>query len=428
MNYRECRAYIEHAGKYGMVPGLDNMEELLTRLGNPQEQLSFIHIAGTNGKGSTLAFLQSVLCTAGYQTGSYYSPAVFTDLETVQVNGQKMTESLYAKCMTQTAQVSDAMQREGFPHPTSFEMETAAAFLAFVEEHCEIVLLETGMGGMLDATNLVKHTLVAILTPISMDHMAYLGDTLTEISRNKAGIIKPGSTVVTANQQPEAMSVIHSTCRRFKVPLVIADAETARMKERTGTRQRFVYHGHEWEIGLAGACQIENAVTALTVLEVLTDRGYTITTTQIETGMRNMFLGGRFTILDTKPVIVLDGAHNPAAAESLTKSLRIYFADRKLYYIMGMFKDKDVKTVAEMTAPLAEEILTVSLPDKGRTLSTEKLARTVREFHSHVLAMDSLSAALDAAVKRAGPEDVIVAFGSLSFLGPLQELIEERQR
>ena len=428
MNYKESRLYIEHAQKYGSVLGLNNMEVMMERLGNPQDELQFIHVAGTNGKGSVLAYVSTVLKEAGYQVGRYVSPTLFSYLERIEINGEPVSEEIFAAQMTKVAKVVTEMVKEGLAHPTPFEIETAVAFLCFKELRCQIVALETGMGGLLDATNLITTTQIAVLTSISMDHMGFLGNTLAEIARNKAGIIKPGCHVVTTRQKPEAMTVVEGTARRFKVPVHVADKDDALVEESSCFGQKFLYGEEEYEISMAGVYQIENAVIALKVVEVLRELGYEISGEAIHRGMKETVWGGRFSILDKSPVFVIDGAHNPDAALKLEASIQEYFEGKTIYYIMGMFKDKDYDRVAQIAAPYAKEIMTIATPKNERALPAEELAKTVRKYNSHVTAMQSLQDAVEVAYKKAKPEDVIIAFGSLSFLGEISELVKKRRK
>lgn len=400
----------------------------MERLGNPQDELQFIHVAGTNGKGSVLAYVSTVLKEAGYQVGRYVSPTLFSYLERIEINGEPVSEEIFAAQMTKVAKVVTEMVKEGLAHPTPFEIETAVAFLCFKELRCQIVALETGMGGLLDATNLITTTQIAVLTSISMDHMGFLGNTLAEIARNKAGIIKPGCHVVTTRQKPEAMTVVEGTARRFKVPVHVADKEDALVEESSCFGQKFLYGEEEYEISMAGVYQIENAVIALKVVEVLRELGYEISGEAIHRGMKETVWGGRFSILDKSPVFVIDGAHNPDAALKLEASIQEYFEGKTIYYIMGMFKDKDYDRVAQIAAPYAKEIMTIATPKNERALPAEELAKTVRKYNSHVTAMQSLQDAVEVAYKKAKPEDVIIAFGSLSFLGEISELVKKRRK
>lgn len=427
MNYRECRVYIDNAQKYGSVLGLDNMREMLQRLGNPQDSLEFVHVAGTNGKGSVLAYISTVLARAGYQVGRYVSPPIYTYLERMEINGAAISEEDFARHLTAVAEVVASMTEEGLPHPTPFEIETAVAFLYFKEEKCHIVALETGLGGLLDATNLITTTKLAIITSISMDHMDYLGNTLREIARNKAGIIKPGCQVVTALQKDEAMEVVKNTCRNLQVSMYVADKKEAYVKKRDYMGQIFEYHGETYEINMAGVFQIENAVVALRALELLQESGYSISREQMLEGMKNTHWGGRFTVLKKSPIFIIDGAHNPEAALKLEESVREYFPGKTIYYIMGVFKDKEYEKVAKITAPYAREIFTVATPNNERALPPEALARVVKKYNKHVSSRKTLEEAVEAAYSKAKEEDVIIAFGSLSFLGNITRIVKMRQ-
>lgn len=261
MNYEESRAYIRAAElKKGIVLGLENMRELMRRLGNPQDELKYVHVAGTNGKGSVIAYLYSALSGAGYRVGRYISPAVYSYRERMEVNGEPVSREKFAAYVTRIAEVIDEIVKEGKPHPSVFEIETAAAFLYFQDEKCDLVLMEVGMGGDLDATNIIRTTVLSILVSISMDHTAFLGNTLGEIAEKKAGIIKTDSHMVTVKQQPEAEAVIRRVCEEQNVPYEVADRDCAKVLEASITRQTFLYKGEKYTISLAGAYQKENAV------------------------------------------------------------------------------------------------------------------------------------------------------------------------
>lgn len=247
MNYEESRAYIRAAElKKGIVLGLENMRELMRRLGDPQDELKYVHVAGTNGKGSVIAYLYSALSGAGYRVGRYISPAVYSYRERMEVNGEPVSREKFAAYVTRIAEVIDEIVKEGKPHPSVFEIETAAAFLYFRDEKCDLVLMEVGMGGDLDATNIISTTVLSILVSISMDHTAFLGNTLGEIAEKKAGIIKPNSHMVTVKQQPEAEAVIRRICAEQNVPYEAADRDSAEVLEASITGQTFLYKGEKF--------------------------------------------------------------------------------------------------------------------------------------------------------------------------------------
>ena len=273
MNYRETMEYIGEMSALGSVPGLASVTELCRRLGNPQDSLFFVHVAGTNGKGSVLAYVSSVLRAAGYRTGHFLSPAVYAYREKIQVNGREILAKEFAQWMSLVREEADAMAAEGMPHPTVFEMETAVSFLYFREKCCDIVLLECGMGGDLDTTNVIKNTLAAAFSSISMDHMAFLGKTLPEIAGHKAGIIKPGAEIVCGIQEPEVLGILKERAGETALRTV----ERARISHvKYGLeKQKFDYisssgkYYRRLEIPLAGVVQPENAALAVEIVEAL---------------------------------------------------------------------------------------------------------------------------------------------------------------
>ncbi len=432
MNFTEAEAYIEEITRTKKISlGLSVMEELLRRLGNPQDGLSFIHIAGTNGKGSTLAFVASVCQAAGCRVGRYHSPSVFSYCEKIQVNGESIPQEDAARLIGRVRQVSGEMEAEGFSHPTAFETETAVSFLYFKEKDCSLVALETGMGGEGDATNVVKTTVCSVIASVSMDHMQFLGDTLEEIARVKGGIIKEGRPTVLCGQGETVTEVIREICGRKHSPLVLSRPREAEVLETGLSGSRFHYKGfRDVKIPLAGEYQIINACTALEVVEILRDLGYDIGENAVYRGMASVRWPGRFEVLLDRPVFLIDGAHNPEAARRLKRSLDLYFPNRRMIYIMGILADKDYREIVRITAPLAERIYTVT-PESPRALSGEALSSWIEGqaeaigFHGRVQAECGMRDAVRDALSQAGEDGVIVAFGSLSYLGELSKALKE---
>lgn len=427
MNYQESRKYIEDSQKYGSVLGLDNMRELMGRLGNPQDKLKIIHVAGTNGKGSVIAYLYTVLREAGYRVGRYISPALYSYRERMEVSGEAVSREDFAICLSRTAQAISQMTEEGLPHPTPFEIETAVAFLFFEMKKCELVLLEVGMGGSLDATNIIKTPVLSVLASISIDHIGFLGNTLGEIAKTKAGIIKKGCPMITIHQKAEAENAIKDVCGICGVPFREADGNQALVIEESPEGQSFRYEGEEYRISLGGVYQKENAVLAIETLKMLSEIGFPTIEEQRKEGLFRTRWNGRFTVLSREPLFIVDGAHNPAAAEKMASSIRHYFDGKKIYFIIGMFRDKDYREVLSKTCPYAEKIFTIEAPDNPRALPAEELALAAREFHRDVQAMKSVEEAVETAYSLAGEEGVILAFGSLSFIGVLSETVEKRK-
>ena len=319
----------------------------------------------------------------------------------------------------------DAMAAEKKGSPTVFEVETALSFLYFKEKKCDIVVLETGLGGTLDATNVVKTTVMEMISSIGMDHMEFLGGTLQEIAENKAGIIKPRTWVVSAEQDPQAAAVIRRVCREKECRLSVVDPDAFQDVHYGYDRQTFSYK--DWkdvEITLAGTYQVTNAALALEAVEALRNLGYSLAEEQVRKGMKEAFWRGRFSVIHKNPVVVIDGAHNPAAAKVLKDSLETYFQGKDLHFIIGVFADKDYQSVISMTAPLAKHIITIQTPDNQRALPAEQLRDAVAKVNPSVEAAGSIREAVRKSMENAQKDDVIVAFGSLSFLGELDREVQ----
>lgn len=427
MNYKEARVYLDEVSKYGSVLGLESMRELLHRLGDPQNELKFIHISGTNGKGSVLAYLSTILSGAGYRTGRYISPTLFSYRERIQVDGEYIEKESLACHVTAIAAAAEDMQKAGLPSPTVFEIETALAFLYFKEKRCDIVTLEVGCGGLLDATNVITTTVMEVIASISMDHTDLLGDTLAKIAAQKAGIIKPDTMVVSAQQKSEAAQVIEDTCKEQHCTLQMVDESKISNVHYGAEGQTFSYK--TWEnvaISLAGSYQIKNAALALEGVEALRKLGYALSDQQVREGLLHTAWRGRFTTLRRDPTVIIDGAHNPAAALELKESLERYFPGKTLYFVMGMFKDKDYAQVIDLTAPLARHIITVETPGNPRAMPARELAEAVGKVNPSVEWADSVAHGVEKALAMAGKEDAVIVFGSLSFLGEAADAVNEK--
>lgn len=420
MTYEEARAFIEDTAKYGSVLGLGAVTELLRRLGNPEDSLKFVHIAGTNGKGSILAYVSTILKEAGYRVGRYISPVIFDYRERIQVDETYITREAVARLTERIRQACQEMLEDGLSHPTTFEVETAMAFLYFQEMNCDIVVLETGMGGRTDATNVVRTTILAVFASISMDHMGFLGDTLAKIASVKAGIIKPGIVVVSAEQLPEAQKVLEDEARKQNATL-----HTVWRKDITEVQygfggQTFSYGGYKRLVpGLAGSCQIGNAAVAVEVIRRLKDLGFPVEEQALRKGLSKTQWQGRFTVVDRSPLFVVDGAHNRDAADRLKETLELYFPEKRKIFIMGVLADKEYDYLAKRLAPLADRVITLETPNNPRALPAEDLARAVKNYNPRVEAVDSIQDAVLRARCYAEEEDLILAFGSLSYLGDL---------
>ena len=451
MTYKEARVYLDELSKYGSVLGLDAIRGLLRELGNPQDGLRFIHIAGTNGKGSVLAYTSTILSEAGYRIGRYVSPTVISYLERIQVDGAWISEEKFAEMTSKVTDATARLEKAGKPVPTVFEAETAIAFLYFRETQCDLVVLEAGLGGALDATNIVRNTICAVFSSISRDHIGIIGNTVEEIAENKAGIIKPGCTVISAGQSPAVTKILKRRAAENGCPFRQAEPDQLQVlhSDHRGILLSYKEFDHIRTV-MAGIYQSENLITALEALRALKSQGYDISHQAVRTGTERTVWPGRFTCIGEAPVFILDGAHNEDAALRLRESVKEYFPGRKLIFIMGVFKDKDYDAIVRILCPLASSVYTVDLPDRGRGLPAAKLARAAGVYCPQTMAYtgyrfdtdayeqgltdisaveNDLSAyqesgvrwAVGSALREAGTDDVILAFGSLSYLHQIKE-------
>ena len=465
MDYQEARTWLENVSKRGSRLGLERMRALVRELSDPQDGLKFVHIAGTNGKGSVLTFLEHTLALAGYRVGRYLSPAVFRYEERFRVDEKEISGEELARLTEILRDACGRMEKRGEELPTIFEVETALAFLFFRRRGCDIVLLETGMGGETDATNVVTGTLLEIFSSISLDHMEYLGDSVEAIAAVKAGILKPGSLAVSAPQERGAREVLSRAAREKKVPLTFADPGRLSSVRYGLTEQSFCYRtdrrapdpdgrspdgtgGGElrsMRIGMAGTWQVLNACTALEAVEALRSLGFDLPEEAVQRGFAQARIEGRFEVVRREPLIILDGAHNPGAVRRLRETLLACFPEfarrasdpdpagpmrgtGKLILVMGVLADKDYREEISLMAPLADQVYTVQARDNPRALPAGILAGAVRPVNPNVFAAGDPAAALDAALAGAGRADVILLFGSLSWLAEAREHLQGGMR
>ena len=454
MNYSEAREYLKNVNKLGSILGLNTIKELLKRLGNPQNELKVVHIAGTNGKGSIMTFVQNILMESGYKVGRYCSPAVFNEREIIRINDEYISEEQSADLLTRIKEKCDSMYSEGLPHPTSFEIETAEALMFFKEQNCDIALIECGMGGETDATNVFEKVLCSVIATISLDHTQFLGSTIEEITKVKSGIIKENCPVVMSKQTGEAESVIKKVCKQNNSELIIPTEQDFENVEIDGLRTKVTYkasNNKEYILNLQalGTYQIKNAKTAVEVALVL-DKALTEKTNICDesdknnsTGMKNNINNsgntieknikkgiektvwpGRMEVISKEPLIIIDGAHNPGAVLELRKTLDLYFTNKRITFIMGVLSDKDFSKEAEIIADRAERIITIT-PNNSRGLDGHKLAETLVKYNKNVQVADSLKQAAEESIDtiKENRADMILAFGSLSYLGELKQVV-----
>ena len=423
MNYEEAMNFIQNTSKFGSVLGLDNIKELLERLGNPQDQLKVVHIAGTNGKGSTLAFLAGIFRESGYRAGRYVSPASFYYEERFRINEENISKKDLCFYMEKIKNVAEEMVKDGLSHPTMFEIETALSFLYFLDKKVDVVLLETGMGGRLDATNVVKKPIATVIASIGMDHMQFLGDTLEKIASEKAGIIKEGCPVISYDNTKEVNEVIKNKAKQMHAKVTFVNSAGIRVLQESLNGESFSYRSSDgrWyekiEIPLLGRHQINNAALALETLNVVKNY-YCISDFQTEDGMRKTIWRGRIEILEREPMVICDGAHNPDGAKSLLSFLQNNFTNQRLIYIMGVLSDKDYEQMVQILAPAADKIYTVA-PDNPRALSSRELCNCISKYHQNVEERQRLAECLSEVRQKAEKDDVIIICGTLSFQNEL---------
>jgi dihydrofolate synthase/folylpolyglutamate synthase len=446
MKIQDAMAFLENANQYGSVLGLQGIKTLLEGLGNPQDELKFVHMAGTNGKGSTGALIASVLATAGYRIGKYISPAVFSYGEKIQIitkNQNQYHEDILVSVEEDTPSYSidyindtdivnyiskikhvcENMVASDLPHPTIFEIETAMAMLHFQKEACDLVILEVGLGGRLDATNVIKNTECAVITSISMDHMNFLGTSLAQIASEKAGIIKHGINVVSYEQHREAAEVIRKVCKEKEAHLEEAAFNDIKIIEMDLQGTLFSYREYtDLKLSLLGKNQVRNAVVALHTISVLQSLGYKISEHDIRQGISIAKWSGRFEKISEHPLILIDGAHNEDGARALAENIRFYFSDKQIIYIMGVLADKDYRGILRHTAPYARKIITIT-PENVRGLSSSNLAEAAKEYCNNVISADTVEYAINLAKNEVKENELIVIFGSLSYLGEVYQII-----
>ena len=434
MKYTEAVSYIESKNSLGIVPGLDVILALMEGLGHPEQEIPAIHIAGTNGKGTVMAYIEQVLLAAGYRVGRYLSPAVVDPREKWQINGHMPSEEEVAEAVEKVRAVAEALPNS----PTSFELETAVAFVLFRDHHCDVMLIECGMGGRLDATNVIPRKVLDILVSVSMDHMQFLGNSREKILQEKLGIVKPGDPLVTAPLDEELRSLMKTyRVQDSQKPggygeLLSwreADRDSLVLTEETLSGTRFRYREKPYHICMVGDVAVDNAITALTALEIFNERAedfglWRVTEEEITAGLEKTSWQGRFTVFDTKPKMIVDGAHNRDAWGRLAGTLERFFGLKKRIYVMGVLADKEVDVLLDTLLPTAKKVY-VFTPDSPRALSGKALAERIREAGGDAEVLPSPTEAARKALREADETDVIVACGSLTFMG---ELLKQRSR
>ena len=416
MTYEEALSYIHSICWKGSKLGLDRTRELLGKLNDPQKELKFIHIAGTNGKGSTAAMLSSILEEAGYRVGLYTSPFINRFNERMQVNHQPIPDEELAALTEYVRPHADAMADS----PAEFELITALAMVWFARQKCDIVVLEVGMGGELDSTNIIDVPEAAVIAAMGMDHVKELGPTMADIARAKAGIIKEGGRVVSYGGNLEADEVIAAVCRARNASLCQPDFSAIVPGDFSLEGQTFSYKG--WRglrIPLVGAYQMNNAAVVLETVEVLRQRGWSVSDEAVRQGLADTRWPARFEVLRRDPVFIVDGGHNPHGIRATAESLSRLFPGRKITFVTGVMADKDVEHILGLIVPLADQFFTVR-PDNPRAMDAGELARRIEAMGAKATACASVRDGVDRAIQAEGPHGVACALGSLYMSGEVR--------
>lgn len=427
MDFLEAQNYLEKVrSQKGIVLGLDTMRHLMAKLNNPQDKVKFIQVAGTNGKGSTAAYLTSILSEAGIKVGRYTSPAVFSSTEQYFACGSCISESEYAKGVTAVAEAAASLDGET---PTAFEQETALAFWYFAKKGCELAILEAGLGGDMDATNIVTTTVCSIITSISMDHCRILGNKISEIAAHKAGIIKPGAPVICIEQKEDAMEPIRAAAKAADTPLY--EVHRDEVRQIFSDKRESIVFFREFEnlhLKMLGSCQPENAALAVQAASVLS-RSYPIEKKHIYEGIEKTRWGGRFELHSGSPDIILDGAHNPDGIRRLRESVNQMFGAVPICYVCGVLADKDYEKEIEILFGRASNVFTVTPPSPRAMKSTDLKAAIKKRFSQlKVISFDSedgIEKAMEAAVSQNNP---VVVCGTLTILARVKEWMKRNDR
>lgn len=426
MNYKEAMDYIKNTAKFGSKYGLQRTKKILEYLGNPEDKLKCIHIAGTNGKGSTTAMISNILREAGYKVGMYTSPYLEEFEERIQINGANIPKNKLCDVVLKVSRAVEEVIALGYDHPTEFEIITCAMYLYFYEEAVDFAVVEVGLGGRLDSTNVIV-PLVSVITSISYDHMNILGNTLEEIAFEKAGIIKPGIPVILYHQAIGVEKVITEVCHKNNSQLIRVDGNSA---EFLGTEDKYqklkistskdIY---EINLSLLGKVQIYNCAVAVNTIESLEKYGYSIHKKAIYDGLSSVLWKGRMEIMKQKPMVVIDGAHNIDGIEKLAEGIKMYFKYKKLYLIIGILADKQVDDMLSAIVPMAERVIAVT-PHSDRAEDAYALRDRILQFNADCVAIQDYEQAYLQGLSFCEEDDLLIICGSLYMIGDMRKRIK----
>lgn len=407
---------------FGIMPGLDRIKILLERLGSPEKDLRCIHVAGTNGKGTVCSFLASVLKEAGYKTGLYTSPYIVDFRERIRVDSEMISEKDLEE-VTETVKAEIEKLRSEDIIITEFEAVTAAAFLYYKNAGCDFVVLETGLGGRFDATNVIESPLASVIVSISLDHVNILGNTISEIAFEKCGIIKNGCPVVTNSaQQTDALSVIKEQSEIKNSKLIVADVNAIKVINETIKGSEIAYQGRNVFVPFPGNHQRENCITAITVIDLLKEQGIIISEKAIADGIRKTRNPARCEVVSEKPLVILDGCHNEDSAKALCSVMEKHLKDKKITAIMGMMADKDIDKVLSMMMPYFDKVYTVT-PSNPRAMSREELCEKIKKHGTQAESIDLSKDMLDKIIEIMNEDEVLIVCGSLYLCSDVYNMI-----
>lgn len=421
MTLDEALHYIHAVCWKGSIPGLERINALLDKMGHPERGLKFVHITGTNGKGSTCAMVASVLRQAGYRTGLYTSPYIVRFNERMQINGEMIPDDELCAITEELKPLADSV----FEQPTEFEMVTAIALAWFARRQCDIVVCEVGMGGEFDATNVIPAPEAAVICNIGLDHTEVLGDTLEKIAATKSGIIKPGCDAVLYRATPGVEAVVEQRCRDVGATLRLVDFDALHLHERSLEGQVFDFGGLTGlRLPLLGEHQLHNAAVALTTLALLQERGWRISEADIRQGLAHVSWPGRFQIIRRDPLFLIDGGHNPQCIQALARNITDYLPGRALTVLTGVLSDKDYHCMYRDVADHASAFITVT-PDNPRALTAQELAGYLGSFGKPVTACNTVAEGVRTAIQHAGRDGTVLCYGSLYLLGDVIHAVEQ---
>lgn len=423
MNYTDALSFINKTGKFGSKLGLLNIENLMHELGDPQDSLKFVHIAGTNGKGSTALFISEILRKSGLSVGLYTSPFIYEFNERIKVDGKNIPDEDFARIMDSVVLAIEKMTEKGMEHPTEFEIITASAFLYFYEKKCDVVVLEVGLGGRFDATNIIKTPVLSVITKIGIDHNEFLGNTIEKIAFEKCGIIKKGVPVISCPEQREgAISVIKDIAKKNESPLVIPNTDTLEIKKCDISGSTFIYKDMEITLKQIGYYQIFNAITAIESALYLSENGFNITKENIKDALKTAVWQGRMEIISNNPTVIIDGSHNADGIDAFIKTAKEVFGAKKPICLFSMLKDKDYDYALSRLSEVTDTLVLTEI-DSPRKETVDNLYKKAEGRFLNIYKEAKNEDAVKKALSIANDTDSVVAIGSLYMLSSIKDAV-----